>query len=87
MKLSKKLIALTAVAGLSVLGAACDADTEVESPGVEEPAEDVIVEDEGEGTDVTVEGDTTEEAPEGDTTVEGDTTEEAPEAEAESTEG
>lgn len=83
MKLSKKLIALTAVAGLSVLGAACDADTEVESPGVEEPADDVIVEDDAEGeTDVTVEGDdtTVEEAPEGETDAEAD-------AEATSTEG
>lgn len=78
MKLSKKLVALTAVAGLSVLGAACDADTEVESPGVEEPADDVVVEGDAEGeTDVTVEGDT--EAP-----VEGDT---EADAEATSTEG
>lgn len=55
----KKFVALSAVAGLALFGAACEAegDTEIESPGVTEPAD---------------EGDTTIE--EGDTTVEeGDT--------------
>lgn len=48
----KKFVALTAVAGLAVLGAACESETEV-SPGVEEPADDVVVEEE-----TTVESDT-----------------------------
>ncbi|MBW3620366.1 MAG: hypothetical protein KY461_08985 [Actinobacteria bacterium] len=52
----KKFVALTAVAGLAVLGAACEAEGgDVESPGVTEPA------DEGDTTlegDTTVEGDT-----------------------------
>lgn len=56
----KKFVALSAVASLAVLGAACDDDdATVVDPGVEEPADDTIVE-----------GDT---EVEGDTTVEGDT--------------
>lgn len=74
----KKFVALSAVAGLAVFGAACEAnDTDVESPGVEEPADDTVVEG-----DTELEGDTTVEGEtelEGDTTLEGDT--EATEAE------
>lgn len=70
-----KFVAITAVAGLAVLGAACEAEeTNVESPGVTEPATDDTFIEEG---DTTVEeGDTEVEAdPDAgtDTTLEGDT--------------
>lgn len=45
--LRNKFVALSAVGGLAVLGAACEAE-DTESPGVEEPAGDVTVD---EGTD------------------------------------
>lgn len=71
-----KFVAITAVAGLAVLGAACEAEeTNVESPGVTEPAEDDTFIEEG---DTTIE--------EGDTTTELEVDPGTTEAETETTE-